>query len=79
MIKRLQNSFEVFQLAATAYPGNSGSPLYDAATGHVIGVINSIFIMESKETILQQPSGITYAIPISYAKELFTKAGLTVH
>ena len=78
LIKRLQNPFEVLQLDATAYPGNSGSPLCDASTGHVIGVVNSVFIKESKETILQQPSGITYAIPISYAKELFTKAGLTV-
>jgi len=78
LIKRLQNPFEVFQLDATAYPGNSGSPLCDAATGRVIGVINSVFIKESKETILQQPSGITYAIPIDYAKDLFTKAGLTV-
>lgn len=79
LVKRLQNPFEVFQLDAIAYPGNSGSPLCDAATGRVIGVINSVFIKESKETILQQPSGITYAIPISYAKELFTKAGLPVH
>ncbi|MFO1433955.1 MAG: serine protease [Candidatus Competibacteraceae bacterium] len=78
LIKRLQNPFEVFQLDATAYPGNSGSPLCDATTGRVIGVINSVFIKESKETILQQPSGITYAIPISYAKDLFTKAGLTI-
>ena len=79
LIKRLQNPFEVFQLDATAYPGNSGSPLCDAATGRVVGVINSVFIKESKETILQQPSGITYAIPIGYAKDLFTKAGLAVH
>lgn len=77
LIKRLQNPFEVFQLDATAYPGNSGSPLCDAATGRVIGVINSVFVKESKETILQQPSGITYAIPIEYAEALFKKAGIT--
>jgi len=43
----------------------------------VIGVINSVFVKESKETILQQPSGITYAIPIGYAEDLFKKAGIT--
>ncbi len=27
-------------LDATAYPGNSGSPLYDPETGEVVGIIH---------------------------------------
>lgn len=42
LIRRLGSGpFPVFQLDATAYPGNSGSPLYDPATGEVIGDINT--------------------------------------
>ncbi len=70
LMKRLREPYDVFQLDATAYPGNSGSPVYDAETGKVIGVINKVFIKESKEAILSNPSGITYAIPIRYVKKL---------
>ena len=55
---------EVFQLDATAYPGNSGSLLYDPETGEVVGIINKLFVKESKEVVLEKPSGITYAIPV---------------
>lgn len=75
-IRRLRNPYEVFQLDATAYPGNSGSPLYEPHSGQVIGVINKVFVQESKETVLERPSGITYAVPIRYARELLRKAGL---
>lgn len=76
LLRRLQANYSVFQLDATAYPGNSGSPLYDTATGTVIGVMNKVFVQESKENALQKPSGISYAIPINYAKGLLSKAGL---
>lgn len=76
MVKRLRSPYEVFQLDATAYPGNSGSPLYDPGTGEVIGVINKVFVKESKESVLEKPSGITYAIPVGYVKDLLRKAGL---
>ena len=70
LIKRLSDPYSVFQLDATAYPGNSGSPLYNPASGRVVGVINMVFVKESKETILEKPSGITYAIPIRFARDL---------
>ena len=71
LVRRLgSGSFTVFQLDATAYPGNSGSPVYDAATGEVIGVINMVFVKGTKEAALTQPSGITYAIPSRYLIEL---------
>ncbi len=77
MIKRLRDPYDVFQLDATAYPGNSGSPLYEPESGKVIGVINKIFVKESKENVLAKPSGITYAVPAQYARAILTKAGLT--
>ncbi|MDS4040035.1 MAG: serine protease [Candidatus Competibacter sp.] len=77
-MKRLKNEpYEVLQLDATAYPGNSGSPLYEPRTGRVIGVINKVFVQESKETLLAKPSGITYAIPIRYAQALLKRVGLS--
>jgi S1-C subfamily serine protease len=58
--------FPVFQLDATAYPGNSGGPLFDPRNGTVVGIINMVFVKSSKESALSQPSGITYAIPARY-------------
>jgi len=76
MIRRLKNPYNVFQLDATAYPGNSGSALYDAETGEVVGVINKVFIKETKEKVLENPSGITYAIPVKHVKELLKSSGV---
>ena len=69
-LKRLRNRYDVFQLDAIAYPGNSGSAVYDPRTGVVLGVLNSVFVKESRETMLERPSGISYAIPVSYVKAL---------
>jgi len=77
LIKRLNDPYPIYQLDATAYPGNSGSPLFLRETGEVIGVINKVFIKESKETVLSQPSGITYAIPGKHVKELLVKNKLS--
>lgn len=70
LIRKLKNPYSVFQLDATAYPGNSGSPLYRTDTGEVIGIINKVFIKQSKESVLEKPSGITYAIPAKYLETL---------
>ena len=74
LIKRLRTPFDVFQLDATAYPGNSGSPLYHPETGEVVAILNMVFIKESKETVLAKPSGIAYAIPINFAIDLLRKS-----
>ena len=76
LIKRLKEPYEVFQLDATAYPGNSGSPVYNQKTGEVIGVLNMVFVKESKESMLERPSGISYAIPIKYLRQLLEKEQL---
>lgn len=75
LIRRLENPYDVYQLDATAYPGNSGSPLYDVQTAEVIGVINKVFVKETKENILSKPSGITYAIPVEHVKNLLASKG----
>jgi serine protease Do len=69
-IKRMRSGFDAFQLDATAYPGNSGSPVFELNSGLVIGVVNSVVVKETKETMLTSPSGITYAIPAKYIKTL---------
>ena len=60
----------VFQLDATAYPGHSGSPLYDVASGEVIGVVNMRFLSGSKDGPAGQPSGISFAVPIRHLQDL---------
>jgi len=74
-MKRLRNLFDAFQLDATAYPGNSGSPVFEPDTGRVVGVINSVVVKESKESVLQKPSGISYAIPAKYVHNLIKGIG----
>lgn len=69
LIQQLKRgAFDIFQLDATAYPGNSGSPVYEIESGTVIGVINMVFIKGSKEAAITSPSGITYAIPADHLK-----------
>ncbi|MFO1190479.1 MAG: serine protease [Alphaproteobacteria bacterium] len=75
MVRRLKQPFFVFQLDATAYPGNSGSPLYDQRSGEAVAIISSVFVKETKEQVLANPSGITFAVPIRYARELMREIG----
>ncbi|MGF6272028.1 S1-C subfamily serine protease [Massilia sp. UYP11] len=73
-VARLQRTpFSIYQLDGTAYPGNSGSPLYDPATGEVLGVINMVFVKGLKESAISAPSGITYAIPVRHVRELLQR------
>ena len=73
-ITQLQKSpFGVFQLDGTAYPGNSGSPMYDPATGLTFGIINMVFVKSLKETAISQPSGISYAIPSNFIRDLLER------
>jgi S1-C subfamily serine protease len=74
-IARLKSgAFSIFQLDGTAYPGNSGSPLYDPESGEVVGILNMVFVKGSKESGLTQPSGISFAIPIEYLQQLLRGA-----
>lgn len=65
--------YNVFQLDATAYPGSSGSPLYDPDTGVVYGVVNMVYVKNTREAAMTAPSGIAYAVPGNYLRALLDK------
>lgn len=68
--KMREAPFNILQLDATAYPGNSGGPVIDIETGKVVGVINMVLIKGSRESALSNPSGISYAIPVEFVKRM---------
>ena len=71
LIHRIKGgAFNIFQLDATAYPGNSGSPVFDQDSGEIIGVINMVFIKGTRESALSHPTGISYAIPGNFLADL---------
>ena len=72
LVQLQRNAYPVFQLDGTAYPGGSGSPLYDPETGIVYGVINKV-LNATKEAAITNPSGITYAIPAIFVRELMER------
>ena len=70
-VSRLRaGNFEVLQLDATAYPGNSGGPVFDIETGSVVGVLNMVLVRSSRESALTNPTGISYAIPVRHLQAL---------
>lgn len=65
-----EGTFDLLQLDATAYPGNSGGPLFDAETGAIVGVVNMVILKGTRESALTHPSGISYAIPVEFVQRL---------
>jgi S1-C subfamily serine protease len=70
IVQLREGPFEVYQLDATAYPGNSGGPLLDAQTGRVVGIVNMVLVRGTRESALSNPTGITYAIPVRFVRDL---------
>jgi serine protease Do len=70
ILRLREGNYEVLQLDATAYPGNSGGPLFDVETGRVIGIINMVLVKAGRESALSNPTGITYAVPVRHLHEL---------
>jgi len=66
--------FVLFQLDTTAYPGHSGSPLFDAETGEVIGIVNMGFLKGTKDSAVGQPSGISFAVPVRFLEALLRES-----
>lgn len=71
---RSGGGFDIFQLDGTAYPGNSGGPMFDPDTGEVLGVLNMVFIKGTRESALTNPSGISYAIPSRFVLQLLQRS-----
>lgn len=74
VIKQAASPYEVFELDAVAYPGNSGSPVWHPDTGEVLGVVNSVYVRGTRESAISAPSGISYAIPVKYVHRLLEEA-----
>jgi S1-C subfamily serine protease len=66
-------AFTLFQLDGTAYPGNSGGPLFNPRTGEVVGVVSMVLVKGRRESALSQPSGITYAVPSRHVLALLER------
>jgi serine protease Do len=73
-LKQAKDPYEVFELDAVAYPGNSGSPVWHPDTGEVLGVVNSVYVKGAKEAAITDPSGISYAIPVKYVHRMLEQA-----
>ncbi len=71
--KLREGAFDIFQLDATAYPGNSGGPVLDAETGEVVAVVNMVLVRGTRENAIQFPSGISYAIPVRHVREMLAQ------
>ncbi len=74
LVRLREGNFELLQLDATAYPGNSGGPVFDAATGRVIGVVNMVLVKAGRESALSSPTGISYAVPVAALRVLMAEA-----
>jgi serine protease Do len=74
VLRLREGNFELYQLDASAYPGNSGGPVLDADSGRVIGVVSMVLVKAGRESALTNPTGITYAIPVQALHELMRSA-----
>lgn len=70
IVRLREGNYELLQLDATAYPGNSGGPVFDAQTGRVIGIVNMVLVKAGRESALSSPTGISYAVPVRHLHEL---------
>ncbi|MCK9992192.1 MAG: serine protease Do [Alphaproteobacteria bacterium] len=76
-VRRLRSSFIVYQIDTNAYPGNSGSPLYDPASQQVLGVVQSVAVREkSQVSAIEAPTGFTFAVPSQFVSALLARNGL---
>lgn len=60
----------LLQLDATTFPGNSGGPLIDAASGRVVGVISLALTRGTRDGAAAHPTGISFAVPVDHLAAL---------
>ena len=77
LVEAIQNPYHLYQLDIVAFPGNSGSPLFDARTGQVVGIVNKVLGSRTREHLISHPSGITYAVPAHWVQELVIRASIS--
>jgi serine protease Do len=76
-VRRLRASFVVYQIDTNAYPGNSGSPLYDPETRKVLGVVQSVGVRDkTQKSAIEAPTGFTFAVPARFVSELLARNNL---
>ena len=70
----IRDPYNLYQLDLVVFPGNSGSPLLDARDGRVLGIINKTLAGRTREHLLAQPTGISYAVPVQWIRSLLRRA-----
>lgn len=72
----IKKPYNLYQLDMVAFPGNSGSPLFDARNGTVVGIINMTLAKKTREHLFDKPSGIAYAVPMHWLHELIRRQSI---
>lgn len=72
----IKKPYNLYQLDMVAFPGNSGSPLFNARTGTVVGIINMTLAKKTREHLFDKPSGIAYAVPMHWLHELIRRQSI---
>jgi serine protease Do len=73
LAEAIKQPYNLYQLDMVVYPGNSGSPLFAERDGKVMGIINKTLATGTREHLLTEPSGVSYAVPIRWAQELLRR------
>lgn len=73
----IRQPYNLYQLDLVVFPGNSGSPLIDARDGRVVGIINKTLANKTREHMLTDPTGISYAVPVRWVHELILRSSLS--
>ncbi len=74
LAQAIREPYEMYQLNLVVFPGNSGSPLFDAQDGRVWGIINKALGSKTREHMIEQPTGISYAVPAWWIHELVVRS-----
>ena len=76
-VRRRRAPFVVYQIDTNAYPGNSGSPLFDPASRQVLGAVQSVAVREKTQiSAIESPTGFTFAVPAQFVSALLARNGL---